>query len=122
MHWPTAFKGGDEWYPLKANKNRSSGPAKTMTKWDTKSGSKLDTRLAKKSDNQSDQEKEIDIVDIDYVDTWTAMEALYDKEKIRAIGVANFSLKKLQRLISKTKVIPAVVQVELHPYLPQVSL
>lgn len=43
------------------------------------------------------------------------MEALYDSGKARAIGVSNFSVKKLQDLLKVARVTPAVNQVECHP-------
>ncbi|XP_014516627.1 NADPH-dependent aldo-keto reductase, chloroplastic [Vigna radiata var. radiata] len=51
----------------------------------------------------------------DIPSTWRAMEALYDSGKARAIGVSNFSSKKLQDLLDIARVPPAVNQVELHP-------
>ncbi|KAF5180863.1 Nadph-dependent aldo-keto reductase protein [Thalictrum thalictroides] len=48
-------------------------------------------------------------------DTWRAMEVLYCSGKARAIGVSNYSTKKLQDLLSYAKVPPAVNQVECHP-------
>jgi diketogulonate reductase-like aldo/keto reductase len=47
--------------------------------------------------------------------TWKALEALYDSGKAKAIGVSNFSSKKLQDLLDIARVPPAVNQVELHP-------
>lgn len=47
--------------------------------------------------------------------TWKAMEALYDSDKVRAIGVSNFSTKKLADLVEVARVPPAVNQVECHP-------
>ncbi|KAJ4766952.1 NAD(P)-linked oxidoreductase superfamily protein [Rhynchospora pubera] len=47
--------------------------------------------------------------------TWDAMEKLYDSGKARAIGVSNFSSKKLEDLLSLARVPPAVNQVECHP-------
>ncbi|XP_004509601.1 NADPH-dependent aldo-keto reductase, chloroplastic-like [Cicer arietinum] len=47
--------------------------------------------------------------------TWSAMEALYDSGKARAIGVSNFSSKKLGDLLEVARVPPAVNQVECHP-------
>ena len=47
--------------------------------------------------------------------TWKAMEELYDSGKARAIGVSNFSSKKLADLLEVARVPPAVVQVECHP-------
>ncbi|BAT97190.1 hypothetical protein VIGAN_09056000 [Vigna angularis var. angularis] len=51
----------------------------------------------------------------DIPSTWRAMEALYESGKARAIGVSNFSSKKLQDLLDIARVPPAVNQVELHP-------
>lgn len=47
--------------------------------------------------------------------TWEAMERLYDSGKARAIGVSNFSTKKLEDLFAIARVPPAVNQVESHP-------
>lgn len=57
-----------------------------------------------------------------YVETYQALESLYHQGRVRAIGVSNFEPDHLQRLLEKTEVIPAVNQVELHPYLQQSSL
>ncbi|MPY33042.1 aldo/keto reductase [Streptomyces adustus] len=54
-----------------------------------------------------------------YVDTYKALEKLYSDGRVRAIGVSNFLPEYLERLISETSVIPAVNQIELHPYLQQ---
>ena len=54
--------------------------------------------------------------------TWRAMEALYDSGKARAIGVSNFSSKKLGDLLEVARIIPAVNQVELHPVWQQPKL
>ncbi|KAJ7089894.1 NADP-dependent oxidoreductase domain-containing protein [Mycena belliarum] len=53
--------------------------------------------------------------------TWAAMEAL-PKSRVRAIGVSNFSIKTLEELLKTAKVVPAVLQVEIHPYLAQTEL
>src|SRR4030095_10221331 len=42
--------------------------------------------------------------------------------KVRAIGVSNFMPEHLQRLLADSSVVPAVNQIELHPYFPQTSL
>ncbi|KAL6138774.1 hypothetical protein ACLB2K_064053 [Fragaria x ananassa] len=55
-------------------------------------------------------------------ETWNAMEGLYASGQARAIGVSNFSTKKLQNLLSYAKVPPAVDQVECHPVWQQHSL
>ncbi|KAK1271667.1 Aldo-keto reductase family 4 member C9 [Acorus gramineus] len=54
--------------------------------------------------------------------TWKAMESLYDSGKARAIGVSNFSSKKLGDLLDVAHVPPAVVQVECHPVWHQTKL
>jgi diketogulonate reductase-like aldo/keto reductase len=57
-----------------------------------------------------------------YVDTWRAFEKLYAEGRVRAIGVSNFSIPHLQRLLDETSVVPAINQIELHPLLPQAEL
>jgi 2,5-diketo-D-gluconate reductase A len=57
-----------------------------------------------------------------YVDTWRAMERLYAEGRIRSIGVSNFHQHHLQRLFDETGTVPAVNQIELHPYLVQADL
>ncbi|RWR92027.1 aldo-keto reductase family 4 member C9 [Cinnamomum micranthum f. kanehirae] len=52
---------------------------------------------------------------LDIPGTWNAMEKLYDSGKARAIGVSNFSSKKLDDLLKIARVPPAVDQVECHP-------
>ncbi|KAF8703862.1 hypothetical protein HU200_031958 [Digitaria exilis] len=54
--------------------------------------------------------------------TWGAMEKLYDSGKARAIGVSNFSCKKLEHLFAVARVPPAVNQVECHPVWQQDKL
>jgi diketogulonate reductase-like aldo/keto reductase len=57
-----------------------------------------------------------------YVDTWRAMIALREQGLVRSIGVSNFTAAHLTRIIDETGVVPAVNQVELHPYFPQAEL
>ncbi|EIE76206.1 hypothetical protein G6F46_009286 [Rhizopus delemar] len=57
-----------------------------------------------------------------FEDTWAAMEKLLDTGKVKNLGVANFAIPNLERLLKTAKIIPAVNQVELHPYLPQNKL
>ncbi|KAM5344076.1 hypothetical protein ACJ41O_012613 [Fusarium nematophilum] len=54
-----------------------------------------------------------------FSDTWKAMEKLLATGKTRAIGVSNFSNVELAQLLRETTVVPAVHQMELHPYLQQ---
>jgi 2,5-diketo-D-gluconate reductase A len=54
-----------------------------------------------------------------YVETWRALEQVRDEGRARSIGVANFHIHHLERLARETDTVPAVNQVELHPWLPQ---
>jgi 2,5-diketo-D-gluconate reductase A len=54
-----------------------------------------------------------------YADSWRAMEKLYADGVVRAIGVSNFQPAHLEQLAAGSSVVPAVNQVELHPYLQQ---
>lgn len=56
------------------------------------------------------------------LDSWKAMEELYEKGKIKAIGVSNFTIKHLTELIENASIIPAINQVEFSPYLFQIDL
>ncbi len=58
----------------------------------------------------------------DYHGSWRAMEELYHAGKIRAIGVCNFLPDRLTDLILSHEVVPAVNQIELHPFCQQHSL
>lgn len=108
MHWPCAFARGDNLRP-------KDGSGKTMPG------------------------------DSDYVDTWKAMEQLVATGKAKAIGISNFSKGELERLMQETQTVrchlyrgvfdgieyqaylltrwqvPAVHQMELHPWLAQKS-
>ncbi|MGI8316323.1 aldo/keto reductase [Halobacillus mangrovi] len=57
-----------------------------------------------------------------YVETYKAMEQLHKDGKVKAIGVCNFNIEHLQRILDECEVKPAVNQVECHPYLAQNEL
>ena len=57
-----------------------------------------------------------------YVDTYRALEKLYEEGKVRAIGVSNFHKHHLELLLPNCKIKPMVNQVELHPMLTQFEL
>ncbi|KAM7213355.1 putative alcohol dehydrogenase [Rhypophila decipiens] len=67
-----------------------------------------------------------------YPETWQAMEKLVESGKARAIGrypttqsplgLSNFNILKTKRVLEVAKIIPAVNQVEIHPYFPQHEL
>ena len=58
----------------------------------------------------------------DFVETWKALEKIYADGKARAIGVSNFQKHHLERLFAETEIVPAVNQIEVHPYLTQDDL
>jgi len=58
----------------------------------------------------------------DFVATWRTLEEFYREGRARSVGVSNFQPRHLRRLHSETEIIPAVNQVEVHPYLTQDEL
>ena len=95
MHWPSAFVRRDSLFP-------------------------------------ENREGKIDYVDVSgsysllgrvthCLQTWKAMEKLVEKGKCRAIGISNFSKAEIERLLSKSSIVPVVHQIENHPYLAQHS-
>ena len=56
------------------------------------------------------------LYDGDYVSTWQVLEELKADGRARSIGVSNFQVEHLERLDAETEVVPAVNQIELHPY------
>ncbi len=62
------------------------------------------------------------MIEIDYVDTWRAMTEVLADGRARAIGVSNFQPTHLRRIIDATGVVPAVNQIEVHPYFAQDDL
>ena len=57
-----------------------------------------------------------------YIDTYRALETLRADGRARSIGVSNFHTHHLDRLLAETGIVPAVNQVELHPWLQQREL
>ncbi|MDJ0323814.1 aldo/keto reductase [Cryobacterium sp. PH31-AA6] len=58
----------------------------------------------------------------DFVETWRAMEEMLASGRVKSIGVSNFQRHHLQRLFDETGTVPAVNQIEVHPYLAQDDL
>ena len=56
------------------------------------------------------------------VETWKAMEKILEDGKAKAIGVSNFMIHHLEELFAETEIVPAVNQVEFHPFLNQKDL
>jgi 2,5-diketo-D-gluconate reductase A len=57
-----------------------------------------------------------------YVDAWETMIQLRDEGSAKSIGVCNFNIDHLQKLLDKTGVLPVVNQIELHPHFQQAEL
>jgi 2,5-diketo-D-gluconate reductase A len=57
-----------------------------------------------------------------YVETYRALETIRAEGRARSIGVSNFSIAHLERLLGETGAVPVVDQVEAHPWLPQREL
>ncbi|MBQ7057858.1 MAG: aldo/keto reductase [Firmicutes bacterium] len=53
-----------------------------------------------------------------YIYAYQMLEKAYKEGKLRAIGVSNFTVEQLKDLLSKCEIVPAVMQVECHPYYP----
>jgi 2,5-diketo-D-gluconate reductase A len=56
------------------------------------------------------------LYDGDFVSTWKTLEEFQRDGRARSIGVSNFQIAHLQRLAAECEVVPAVNQIELHPY------
>jgi len=57
-----------------------------------------------------------------YVETWRALTELKSQGRARSIGVSNFTVEHLEKIIGETGVVPAINQIELHPRWPQDAL
>lgn len=57
--------------------------------------------------------------DIDFVDTYKAMENLVKSGKAKAIGISNFSKAETERILEECEIVPAAHQLECHPWLQQ---
>lgn len=55
-------------------------------------------------------------------ETWKGMEKVLKTGKTKAIGVSNFNIRRLKELLAVAEVVPAVNQIEAHPYLQQPEL
>lgn len=66
--------------------------------------------------------KEEDYLPLDMKSTWKGMEQCVELSLTKAIGVSNFSSKKIESLLSHAKIFPSVSQVEMHPMWQQRKL
>lgn len=55
-------------------------------------------------------------------DTWKAMETILEEKNCRSVGVSNYTIRHLKELLEESSVIPAINQVEFHPFLYQKEL
>lgn len=60
--------------------------------------------------------------EVDYLEAYHALELLVDQGLVRSIGVSNFNVEQLERLLPAARIKPVTNQVELHPYLVQADL
>jgi diketogulonate reductase-like aldo/keto reductase len=51
------------------------------------------------------------------LDSWRALERIFHEKRARAVGVSNFLVPHLEELLAKAEVVPAVDQIEVHPFL-----
>ncbi|WP_132249145.1 aldo/keto reductase [Methylobacterium segetis] len=57
-----------------------------------------------------------------YLETWRALAALREEGRALSIGVSNFTVAQLERIIGETGIVPAINQIELHPRFQQAEL
>lgn len=57
-----------------------------------------------------------------YIDAWKALETLYKEGRVKSIGMSNFQIHHLEKLMKETEIKPMVNQVEYHPRLTQKEL
>jgi 2,5-diketo-D-gluconate reductase A len=84
---------------------------------------------AKKAFEKSLAKLQVDYLDLylihqpygDVYGSWRAMEELYNEGRIKAIGVSNFQPDRVMDLIVHNKVVPAVNQIETHPFNQQIE-
>lgn len=57
-----------------------------------------------------------------FIETYKAMEELYEQGKVKAIGVCNFNVHHLEKLMDQSSIKPMVNQIEVHPYFNQQEL
>lgn len=99
----------------------------TTKVWNTDQG--YDKALA--AFDTSMKKLQLDVVDLYLIhwpmngtrlETWKALEKLYQDGRVRAIGVSNFLVHHLEELAENSGIVPAVNQVEFHPFLLQKDL
>ncbi|XP_058737204.1 NADPH-dependent aldo-keto reductase, chloroplastic-like [Vicia villosa] len=100
IHWPVAMK---------------KEPTMEKESVGFNSENILQPNISSNGDAEKKESNPKNLVQPNLASTWKAMELLYDSGKARAIGVSNFSIKKLGDLLEVARIPPAVNQVECHP-------
>jgi diketogulonate reductase-like aldo/keto reductase len=99
MHWPVAFKRGDDPFPSDKDGNLITEDIDYLdVSLVLKPTARLSTNCSK---------------------TYKAMEGLVKSGKAKAIGVSNFSKQEIERILANATIKPAVHQMEMHPWLQQ---
>lgn len=70
----------------------------------------------------TDEQGKLVFSDVDYVDTWKALEAVSRKGLTKSIGLSNFNKRQIERVLEIATIKPANLQIECHPYLNQRKL
>ncbi|UPM42744.1 aldo/keto reductase [Halocatena salina] len=70
----------------------------------------------------TDDDGQPETVDVSLTRTWRRMERLHDRGLVRTLGVCNVSVEQLTTIVGSARVLPAVVQIESHPYRPRTEL
>lgn len=58
-------------------------------------------------------------IDENYIEVYKALEKIYQDDRVRSIGVSNFHVHHLEKLLKGTTVVPVINQIEFHPHLTQ---
>jgi len=100
LHWPTAWEYQG---PLRDLAERPPAEQEALT-------------------FPTDDDGDLATVDASLTETWTRLERVHERGLARTIGVCNVGVDRLERVAATADVLPAVVQVESHPYLPRREL
>ncbi|MBB3465226.1 aldo/keto reductase [Rhizobium sp. BK377] len=79
-------------------------------------------RPGEEKDPRDEQGQVIYDPDVTLIETWRALEELVESGRCRSIGLSDVTLDKLKEIVEASRIKPAIVQVESHPYLPEWEL